>query len=250
MTQARPSGRPLEGKVALVCSGAPGWAGPVIRTLREAGAAVALAAASPEAIPPDSGQHLASLLEGPFNNRTEVEFATGHLIQRLGRLDILVSLPQSELFQPASEVSDEALSSLFERNVATVYRWSRAAGACMSRQKSGRIITFISGLSRRGVVNGSAFAMTQAALDAMTQSLAVEMAGSGVRVNGVGYGWVEPARRPLDEQQKERLVRFLPLRRKGHPDDLMGLLVYLASDASSFVTGQTVFVDGGAMAHA
>jgi NAD(P)-dependent dehydrogenase (short-subunit alcohol dehydrogenase family) len=250
MTQARLIGRPLEGKVAVVYSGAPGWAGPVIHALTEAGAAVALAAASPEAVPPDPGHQVASLLEGPFNNAGAVEAAIGRVIQRLGRFDILVNLPQPELFQPASEVSDEAFSGLFGRNVASVYRWSRAAGAHMSRQKSGRIITFTSGLSRRGLVNGCAFSMTQAALDAMTRSLALEWAAAGVRVNGIGYGWVEPARRPLEDQQKERLVRFLPLRRKGHPDDLMGLLVYLASDASSFVTGQTIFVDGGAMAHA
>ena len=92
--------------------------------------------------------------------------------------------------------------------------------------------------------------MTQAALDSMVQSLALEWASSGVRVNGIGYGWVDTERRPLDEQQKERLVRFLPLRARGHPDDYMGLLTYLASDASDFVTGQTVFIDGGAMAHA
>ena len=250
MTQTRIIGSPLAGKVAVVHSGAPAWAGPVIHALREAGAAVALAATSPEAVPPDPDHEVASLLEGPFNDTGAVEAATGLVIERLGRFDILVSVPQSELFLPASEASDEALAGLFERNVASVYRWCRAAGAHMTRQKSGRIITFISGLSRRGLVNGSAFAMTQAALDAMTQSLALEWAAAGVRVNGIGYGWVETGRRPLEEQQKERLARFLPLRRKGHPDDLTGLLVYLASDASDFVTGQTVFVDGGAMAHA
>ncbi len=70
-----------------------------------------------------------------------------------------------------------------------------------------------------------------------------------IRVNGIGAGWVTTDEQ-TEDVQKELLVRYLPLRRKGHPTDLCGLLVYLASDACDFVTGQTVFIDGGALAHA
>lgn len=242
--------KPLAGKIAVLHIGAAGWAGPIVGALREAGATVALAAGSPgvSSLGADTGADIA--LGGPFDDDGAVASAVESLVGRYGRLDILVNAPQAELFRPVADVSDADLRGLFDRNVVSAFRWCRGAASQMARQRSGRIINFMSGLSRRGLANGAAFAMTQAALDAMTQSLALELAGTGVRVNGVGYGWVEPARRPLEEQQKERLVRFLPLRRKGHPDDLAGLLVYLASDGSSFVTGQTIFVDGGAMAHA
>jgi NAD(P)-dependent dehydrogenase (short-subunit alcohol dehydrogenase family) len=250
LTHTRLIGRPLEGKAAVLHIGAPDWTMPIAGALKEAGATVALAAGVPGVPSPGADTGADFVLEGPFDDEASVTSAIGSVVARCGRLDILVNAPQAELFRPVAEISDAALRSLFERNVVSAFRWSRGAAGQMARQRSGRIINFISGLSRRGLANGSAFSMTQAALDAMTQSLALELAGTGVRVNGVGYGWVEPERRPLEEQQKERLVRFLPLRRKGHPDDLMGLLVYLASDASSFVTGQTIFVDGGAMAHA
>jgi 3-oxoacyl-[acyl-carrier protein] reductase len=105
-------------------------------------------------------------------------------------------------------------------------------------------------LAERGMSNSAAFAASQAAARGMTQSLALEWARTGIRVNAIGLGWYEATSRPIEEQQKERLVRYLPLRRKGQPSDIAALLVYLASDASAFVTGQTVYVDGGALAHA
>ncbi len=250
MSRLHASAHPLDGKVALVTLSTHDWAEVVVRTLRSAGARVALATGSGSGSRPPDAAPGVIVLETGAQARPEVDRAVAETVSRLGRIDVLVNLPGTELFRPAFQVSDADLAALFEQNVASAYRWCRAAGAVMTGQKSGRIVTFISGLARRGLVNGSAYAMTQAALDAMTQSLALEWAASGIRVNGIGYGWTESVRRPLDEQQKDKLVRFLPLRRKGHPDDLMGLLVYLASDASDFVTGQTIFIDGGAMAHA
>ncbi|MSQ08702.1 MAG: SDR family oxidoreductase [Dehalococcoidia bacterium] len=242
--------KPLDGKVAILHVGAPGWAAPLTRALQCAGAKVALAAGSHEVatLGADTGADL--FLGGPLNDKHAISSAVSRVEERFGRLDILVNAPQAELFRPISELSDSDLLNLFDRNAASAFRWCQGAGAHLSRQPSGRIINFISGLARRGLSNASAYSMTQAALDAMTQSLALEWAGTGIRVNGIGYGWTEATHRPLEAQQKDRLVRYLPLRRKGHPDDLSGLLVYLASDASSFITGQTVFVDGGALAHA
>ncbi len=90
---------------------------------------------------------------------------------------------------------------------------------------------------------------TQGAIHQLTMALALEWGKSNVRVNGIGAGWVTTEEQ-TEEAQKELLVRYLPLRRKGHPTDLCGLLVYLVSDACDFVTGQTLFIDGGALAHA
>jgi NAD(P)-dependent dehydrogenase (short-subunit alcohol dehydrogenase family) len=79
--------------------------------------------------------------------------------------------------------------------------------------------------------------------------LGLEWARLGVRINAIGAGWMstEP---PDDDAERELLVRYIPTRRKGHPSDLAGLVVYLASDASDFVTGQMFHVDGGLIAHA
>ena len=80
----------------------------------------------------------------------------------------------------------------------------------------------------------------------LTASLALEWARDGIRVNAVGAGWLTTDAGDPDD----RLARFIPSRRLGNPDDVAGLVVYLASDASDFVTGQTIYVDGGATAHA
>ena len=106
-----------------------------------------------------------------------------------------------------------------------------------------------SGLAVRGLWNSAAACASQGAIHQMTSALALEWARSDIRVNGIGAGWVT-TEAPTEESQRELLTRYLPSRRKGHPTDLCGLLVYLASDACDFVTGQTIFIDGGALAHA
>ena len=113
----------------------------------------------------------------------------------------------------------------------------------------GRIINIGSGMAVRGLWNSVASCAAQGAIHQLTSALALEWALHNIRVNGIGAGWFS-TERPTEEDQKELLVRYLPSRRKGHPEDLAGLLVYLASDACDFVTGQTIFIDGGALAHA
>ena len=99
------------------------------------------------------------------------------------------------------------------------------------------------------MVNGSAFAASQAAVLSLTRSLAVELGVDNIRVNALGSGWTTAEDIPLEVQQEELLVRYTPLRRKGHPRDIGPLLVYLASEACDYTTGQPVYVDGGLNAH-
>jgi NAD(P)-dependent dehydrogenase (short-subunit alcohol dehydrogenase family) len=99
------------------------------------------------------------------------------------------------------------------------------------------------------MVNGSAFAASQAAVLSLTRSLAVELGRSNIRVNALGTGWSTTEDIPLEVQREELLVRYTPLRRKGHPRDVGPLLVYLCSEACDYVTGQPVYVDGGLNAH-
>ena len=166
----------------------------------------------------------------------------------IGPIDILVNGPIEPLYLGATETSDDDVASVQEQ-AATVYRWCRVAGATMTNQGGGVIVNFVTGLARRGVAGASADSMAQASIEAMTRSLALEWARENVRVNAIGIGWYEYEGKTIEEQRAERLVRYLPLRRKGTPDDVTDLLAYLASDESGYVTGQTVYVDGGAMAH-
>ena len=113
----------------------------------------------------------------------------------------------------------------------------------------GRIVNVISNLAERGNINCAAYSATQAAVLSLTRSLAVEWGRSEIRVNAIGSGWSTAEDIPLETQREELLVRYTPLRRKGHPRDLAAMLVYLCSPHCDYPSGQPVYIDGGMNAH-
>ena len=232
----------LAGKVAVVRSGDARWLKPMAAALSSLGAKVALVAG------PGSGLSADMLIANPGHDDNAVADSLAVIGDGIGPVDILVNGPIEPLYLGAAETSDDDVASVQEQ-AATVYRWCRVAGATMTNQGGGAIVNFLTGLARRGVAGASADSMAQASIEAMTRSLALEWARENVRVNAIGIGWYEYDGQTIEEQRAERLVRYLPLRRKGTPGDVTDLLTYLASDESGYVTGQTVYVDGGAMAH-
>ena len=232
----------LAGKVAVVRSGDARWLASIATALSGRGAKVALVAG------PEPGLSADMLIANPGHDDNAVADSLAVIGDGIGPVDILVNGPIEPLYLGATETSDDDVVSVQEQ-AATVYRWCRVAGAAMANQGGGVIVNFVTGLARRGVAGASADSMAQASIEAMTRSLALEWARDRVRINAIGIGWYEYEGRTIEEQRAERLVRYLPLRRKGTPDDVTDLLAYLASDESGYVTGQTVYVDGGAMAH-
>jgi NAD(P)-dependent dehydrogenase (short-subunit alcohol dehydrogenase family) len=245
----------LEGKAALMTADTRGWAPVLAGALAEAGADVAIAGTS--------AQHVSSAaaavraegrraieVVGAFDTAAETAAAADRVVDGLGGLDILVNAAGAEFGKPALEVTDAELAAVIERNVAGPFRWCQAAGRHMVEQGAGHIVSVISTMAERGLSNHSVYSATQAAVQQFTRSLSLEWGPAGVRINCIATGWYEVDPPPLEEQRQELLVRYLPLRRKGTPEDIAALLVYLAADFSDFTTGQTIFVDGGAMAHA
>lgn len=169
--------------------------------------------------------------------------------RRHSRVDILVNAGRAEFYQPLLEISPEEWDAVQSRNLRAVFLLSQAVGRRMIAQQYGRVVNLISGLAERGLVNGSAYAVSQAGLLALTRSLAVEWGPHNIRVNAIGTGWTTAEDIPLEVQRQERLVRYIPLRRQGHPAELGPLLVYLCSAACDYTTGQPVYVDGGLNAH-
>ena len=148
--------------------------------------------------------------------------------------------------KPFDAVTEAEWDAVMDVNVKSMFLCCRAAGGLMLRQGGGRIVNISSGLSARGLANSAVYAASQGAVKQLTSSLALEWARHGIRVNAVGAGWLTTDAADPDDS----LARFIPSRRLGTPDDVGGLVVYLASDACDFVTGQTFYVDGGATAHA
>lgn len=243
----------LAGKTAILTSDRRGWTPHLAAALAEAGADVAVAGSHAS----DMSDAVAAVraagrraveLEADLTNAGDVGAMVDSVRDEFGRVDILVNNARVEFGKPFVDVTDEEWDAVIAFNLRSMFLCCRAVGRLMLAQGSGRIVNVGTGLAERGLWNSAAACASQGAIKQLTAALGLEWARSGVRVNGIGAGWLTTE--PRDGAEPELLERYIPSRRKGHPTDLAGLLVYLASDASDFMTGQTVYIDGGAMAHA
>ena len=164
-------------------------------------------------------------------------------------VDILVNDTRSLHAGPLDAITPHEWDELHSRNIRSTFFLIQEVARRMQASQYGRIVNLVSILAERGMANSTAFASTQAGLLSLTKCLALELARSNIRVNALGLGWFTAEDIPLEVQQQELLVRFTPLRRKGHPSDVGPLLVYLSSEACDYSTGQPVYVDGGLNAH-
>jgi len=179
----------------------------------------------------------------------DVDSALVDTLDRYGRVDILVNNFNTQFAKPFDQVSLSEYDTVMDRNAKSVFLTCRAVGKGMVEQGSGRIINIISGLAERGMLNSAAYCASQGAVLQLTRVLALEWGRYNIRVNAIGAGWSSIEELSPEDAQKELLVRYVPLRRKGHPRDIAPLLVYLASDSCDYTTGNPVYVDGGLMAH-
>jgi NAD(P)-dependent dehydrogenase (short-subunit alcohol dehydrogenase family) len=250
----------LSGKVALVLGGATPLGRAIGVALAEAGADVAftsLNADRREEVAANSAVNevwalgrkgFAAVIDA--TDPTQVEATVRRAVDELGRLDILVNNPDLPFAKPLADTTPDEWQRVLTANLSALFFACRAAGAVMLPQGKGRIINATSILGERGLINSTAYCAAKAGVINLTRALGLEWARTGVTVNGIGVGFLEDV--PgigEDETLKEALEHYLPLRRLAHSSEMAGLAVYLASDASEFITGQTIFVEGGALAH-
>ena len=249
-----PSEWDLTGKKAIITADSRGWTPYLAGALAEAGADVAVAGSESSDMADavsavESHGRKAVAIPTDLTDASAVQNMVANAIEELGGLDILVNNARAEFGKRFENVSEDEWDRYMDFTLKSVFLACQAVGPYMLDQGGGHIVNIGSGLSQRGLWNSVAVCAAQGAIHQMTSSLALEWGKQGIRVNGVGAGWVTPEE-PSEEDQRELLVRYLPSRRKGHPNDLAALVVYLSSDACDFVTGQTIFIDGGALAHA
>ena len=175
--------------------------------------------------------------------------AMGTFDQGRRQVDILVNDARSMFAKPFEQITYEEWNEVQSRNFGAAFLLTQEVSRRMMESQYGRIVNLVSVLAERGMINGSAFAASQAAILSLTRSLGVELGRHGIRVNALGAGWFTADDVPLEVQREELLVRYTPLRRKGRPQDIGPLLVYLCSEACDYSTGQPVYVDGGLNAH-
>ena len=182
-------------------------------------------------------------------DEADLEALVERALSELGRLDILVNAPDLHFAKPLTEIVIEEWRRVVDVNLTGVFLACRAAGREMLRRGSGRIVNISSVLGERGMANGSAYCAAQAGVLNLTRALALEWAKNGVTVNAIGAGWIEAGGFLSDESMRRQLERYLPYKRLAQPEEISGAVVYLASEAAAYLTGQVVWIEGGALSH-
>ena len=242
----------LDGRVAVLTGASSGIGARWARVLDAAGAAVVLAARREERI-----AKLAVELRDAVAVRCDVASADDRdallatALERHGRIDVLVNNAGTTNVIPAMEESDEDFARVLDVNLAAPFALARAAARSMVEAGTGGAIVNVAsilGLLASGQVPQASYVASKAGLVNLTRELAVQWARSGIRVNAICPGWF-PSEMTDDMFATERGQQFIrrrtPMGRAGTEDELDGALLFLASDASSFVTGHALVVDGG-----
>ncbi len=243
----------LDGKVALVNGASRGIGQAIAIGMAEAGADVVLAARTVSGLDETAaaiGKSGGRAITAPTDVRdfAQVDRMVEQTISEFGRIDILVNAAGVALRQPAVEVTEEDFDTVYATNIRGLTFACAAAGKHFLAQESGRIINIASLASLIGVPGRALYGSTKGALAQLTKALAVEWGPSNICVNAIAPGWIATdfTRTVLAQPDfKDRIEQRTPLRRIGVPEDLVGLAVFLASPASSFLTGQLICLDGG-----
>lgn len=243
----------LEGKAAIVTGASRGLGRAMALALASAGADLAVAARSKVDL--DETAHQVEKLgrrvlavPTDVSVYAQVETLVSRAVETLGGLHIVVNNSGIARVTPLAEMPPEEFGRTLEVNLVGVFNGCRAAAAHLIAQRSGKVINIASVLGQVGLPGYTAYAASKGGVMAFTRALAAEWARHGIQVNALAPGWFVTdmnAAAFADPKIRERLLRDVPARRTGRIEEIGPLLVYLASSASDFMTGQTVFLDGG-----
>jgi len=245
----------LSGRVAIVTGGGSGIGRQMAEGLAEAGADIVLCARKPERCE-QAAEELQELgvralgLRCDVRDPAEVSALVERTRAELGRIDVLVNNAGTSWGASAEEHPLEGWQKVIDVNLTGVFLCSQAAGRVMIDQGGGKIVNIASVAAFGGappeLMNAVAYNASKGGVVAFTRDLATKWARHGVNVNAIAPGWFpSDMNRMLLDAQPDAYLERIPLGRFGGPDDLKGAVVFLASRASDFVTGQTLVVDGG-----
>ncbi|WP_373507243.1 3-oxoacyl-ACP reductase FabG [Thiocapsa sp.] len=241
----------LKGEIALVTGASRGIGRSIAMALAEQGAAVAGTAtteagarAIEQALLDAGHQGLGIMLD--VSDGASVETAIAQITERLGAPGILVNNAGITRDNLLMRMKDEEWDSVIETNLSSLYRVSKACLRPMTKARKGRIINIASVVGAMGNAGQTNYAAAKAGMMGFTKALAREVGSRSITVNCVAPGFIDTdMTRALPDAQRQALLGNIPLGRLGQPEEIAGAVVFLASPAAAYITGETLHVNGG-----
>lgn len=253
----------LQGKVALVTGAAYGIGFAIAEAYAQAGAKIAFNCRSQEHMDQALADYREKGIEArgyicDVTDETQVSQMVADIERELGTIDILVNNAGIIKRIPMTEMSAEDFRQVIDIDLNAVFIVSKAVLPAMIEKRQGKIINVCSMMSELGRETVSAYAAAKGGLKMLTKNIASEYGAYNIQCNGIGPGYIAtPQTAPLREKQPDGsrhpfdsfIIAKTPAQRWGTPEDLMGPALFLASEASDFVNGQILYVDGGILAY-
>lgn len=244
----------LNNKVAVVTGSTRGIGKATARALAEAGAKVVISSRKPEACSAVVDEFTADGLDAigiacHVGRREQQQALVDETVKKWGQIDILVcNAATNPVYGPMHTISDDAFDVVMNTNVRSIFQLCNMVCPSMAKRGDGAVVVISSIAAIRGDTVLGLYGISKVAETGLVRNLAVEWGPSGVRANAIAPGLVKTDFARALWEDPERLGKSearTPLRRIGKPEEIAGVALFLASDAASFVTGQTIVADGG-----
>jgi NAD(P)-dependent dehydrogenase (short-subunit alcohol dehydrogenase family) len=243
----------LSGKVALVTGGSKGLGKPMARGLAEAGADIVISSRHEEELKTALDDILrgtgrrGSFVVADLTRRDDVKRLAATSLERMGKIDILINNAGTNIPQAIDEIRDEDWDAVMQLNLTSVMSLTRALVPQMKSRHWGRIVNIASIMAFVSLHGRNTYSATKSALLGLSRASALDLGSYGITVNCIAPGFflTDLPARLLSAEDRERFGKMTALGRWGDPQELVGPLLVLVSEAGSYITGQTLVVDGG-----
>ena len=241
----------LIGKVALVTGGAQGIGKAVALLLAEKGADLVISDINLQKAEETAGEILskgrrALAIKANVTSSEDVEKMVQVILEQFNRIDILVNNAGIARDKLILRMTEEDWDAVLDVNLKGTFQCTRAVIRHMSKQRYGKIVNIASVVGEMGNAGQANYAASKAGVIGFTKTVAREFAQRGINVNAIAPGYIEtPMTDAIPEKAKEDLKRMIPMERLGQPEDVAEAVFFLVSEASSYITGQVLNVNGG-----
>ncbi|MDI6892441.1 MAG: 3-oxoacyl-[acyl-carrier-protein] reductase [Actinomycetota bacterium] len=245
----------LEGKVAVVTGSARGIGRAICLKLAQLGADVVVNAVSSEEMALGLVKEIkgmgrkAIFVKANIANVAEARKLMDETVEKFGKIDILVNNAGITRDNLILRMKEEEWDAVLNVNLKGTFNCVQAATKYMIKQRQGAIVNIASIIGIAGNAGQANYSASKAGIIGLTKTIARELASRGIRANAIAPGFIETdMTRRLSEEVRERLIKQIPLTRLGSPEDVANLVAFLASEESSYITGEVIKVDGGMIA--